>query len=141
MNKILSACVLIFSSTALPVFADDSPKHCSVATLHDTYGFADTGMNGPDPYSTSGMESYDGEGNIKYTQLWHQNGVTKNYNGAGKITITADCIANALYDPGNTWTYFVAPDGSRFYYYNNNPGTLIQAAGHEDRISRALLLN
>src|SRR3974377_379051 len=66
-RKILLTCILI--STALPAFADDS-QHCSMATLRGTYGFAGTGTDWSVPYSTSGMESYDGQGNIKYTQLW-----------------------------------------------------------------------
>jgi hypothetical protein len=149
MNKVL--CVLIVSSTALPAFADDSPQHCSMATLHGTYAFAGTGTVTPGPgavdgtpYSTSGMESYDGEGNIKYTQLWHQDGYTSTFNGTGKIlSITANCIATVIYDGNvvNVWTFFVAPDGSSIYYNNNNPGSRIVSGGHEDRISHALFVN
>jgi hypothetical protein len=140
-RRILLTCILI--STALPAFADDS-QHCSMATLRGTYGFAGTGTDWGVPYSTSGMESYDGEGNIKYTQLWHEGGITYTYNGTGKITsITANCVAKVVYDgdTSNVWTFFVAPDGSRSYYNNNKPGGQVVSGGHEDRMSYALLVN
>ena len=144
MKRILSACVLIVSTAALPAFADDSPQHCSMATLHGTYAFAGTGTAAGTPYSTSGMESYDGDGNIKYTQLWHEGGVTYTYNGTGKIlSITANCTAKVIYDGDavNVWTFFVAPDGSGMYYNNNNPGSFVVSGGHEDRIAHALFVN
>jgi len=50
----------------------------------------------------------------------------------------ADCVAHATYGPNNHWTYFVAPEGSVFYFNNNNNTGLI-SAGHEDRISFVLL--
>ena len=142
MKTILCALVLIPSSTA--VFADDAPQHCTLATLHGTYGFASTGTDAGTPFSTSGMESYDGQGNIKYTQLWHESGVVYTYNGTGKIiSMTANCIAHVVYDgnTANVWTFFVAPDGSRFYVNNNKPGGFVENSGHEDRISFALLVN
>src|SRR3974390_2395909 len=102
MKTIRSTFALILIATALPAFADDAPQHCSLATLNGTYGFAGTGSNSGEPYSTSGMESYDGHGNIKYNQLWHEAGGTPPYNGTGKIlSISANCIAQVIYD-GNT---------------------------------------
>ena len=144
MNRILSAYASIgLACVAGAAFADD-PQHCSMSTLHGTYAFAGTGTDSGAPYSTSGMESYDGQGNIKYTQLWHEGGVTYTYNGTGKIlSITANCTAKVIYDGNavNVWTFFVAPDGGNIYYNNNNPGGLIESGGHEDRIALALFVN
>ncbi len=135
-------CASIFGLNAFTAYADDETQHCSLATLHGTYAFAGTGTDVGTPFSTSGMESYDGQGNIKYTQLWHEGGVTYTYNGTGKIlSITPNCIAKTMYD-GNAavvYTLFVAPDGSRFYVNHAGPN-LIETAGHEDRISLALLV-
>ena len=138
MKKIEACFVLmLFASSAL---AEDG--HCSLATLRGTYGFATTGTDSSVPFSTSGMESYDGLGNIKYTQLWHEGGVDYTYNGTGKIvSITSNCIAKVVYD-GNTshvWTYFVAPDGTGFYSNNNQSGGYVESAGFERRMTYTLL--
>jgi hypothetical protein len=138
---ILAGCILI--STAVTAFADES-QHCSMAAIRGTYAFAGTGIDWGVPYSTSGMESYDGQGNIKYTQLWHEGGVAYTYNGTGKIlSLTPNCVAKVMYDGDTTniWTFFVAPDGSGFYYNNNKPGGQVESGGHEDRISLAQLVN
>ena len=138
-RTILLACILV--STAVPALADE---HCSMATIRGSYAFAGTGTDWGVPYSTSGMESYDGQGNLKYTQLWHEGGVTYTYNGTGKVlSIAPNCVAKVIYDGDttNVWTYFVAPDGSHFYYNNNNPGGQVESGGHEDRIALAQLVN
>ena len=139
---ILGGCASIFGLHGLIAYADEAPQHCALATIHGTYAFESTGTDGGVPFSTSGMESYDGQGNIKYTQLWHEGGVTYTYNSTGKIlSMTPNCIAKAIYD-GNTaivYTYFVAPDGTRFYY-NHAGSNLIENSGREDRISLALLV-
>jgi hypothetical protein len=131
----------IFGLYTLTAYADDAPQHCALSSIHGTYAFESTGTDAGVPFSTSGMESYDGQGNIKYTQLWHEGGVTYTYNGTGKISITPNCVAKAIYD-GNTaivYTYFVAPDGTRFYY-NHAGANLIENSNREERISFALLV-
>jgi hypothetical protein len=86
----------------------------------------------------SGRETYDGQGHIKYSQLWDESGVTYTYTGTGTYTMSSDCVATAAYGLENHWTYFVAPDGNVFYFNNNN-NTGVMSAGHEERISRGLL--
>jgi hypothetical protein len=132
---ILAGCVSILGLSAPPVFADETT--CSLETLHGTYAFAGPGTDYGVPYTTSGRETYDGQGHIKYFQLWDEAGVTYTFTGTGTYTMTADCVATATYGTSH-WTYFVAPDGHTFYLNNNN-NFGIMSAGHEDRISRALL--
>lgn len=137
----LAACTSALGFGAIPAFADSPPTTCSVATLHGTYAFAGTAIKNLVWSGTSGMETYDGHGNIKYYQL-ESDGITQNkFTGTGTYTITANCIATVIYDNDVTdvWTYFVAPDGSIFYY-NNNLGLGKVSATHEDRISKALLV-
>ena len=116
----------------------DSAATCTLATLHGTYAFSGTGTDGAVPYSTSGRETYDGNGHIHYYQLWDEAGVTTTYEGGGTYTMEAGCVAHASYGPANHWTYFVATDGHAFYYNNNNNTGLV-SAGHEDRIAFSLL--
>jgi len=138
---ILSACVSLFGLGASSVFADDTPSICSLATLHGTMGWSGSAQKNGVAYSSSGMESYDGEGHLNYYTL-HSDGYTQQtWKGTGTYTITANCIATVIYD-GDTaqpWTYFVAPDGGVFYY-NNNVGNGGVGAGQENRISRVLLV-
>jgi hypothetical protein len=132
-------CMLVLGLFADSALADtDTPATCSLATLHGTYAFSGTGTDGVIPYTTSGRETYDGNGHIHYYQLWDEAGVTTPYEGTGTYTMDANCIVHATYGPNNHWTYFVAPDG-RVFYYNNNNNTGLMSAGHEDRISFALL--
>jgi hypothetical protein len=136
----LIGCMFAFGLGPLTAFADDATS-CSLATLHGTYAFGYWATDSGVPYSTSGMESYDGQGHIKYTQLWNEAGINYTYNGTGTYTITANCIATTIYDgaTAHPWTYFVAPDGSVFYF-NRNFSTGPVNGGHEDRISRSLLV-
>jgi hypothetical protein len=141
-SLVLATCVSILGLSALPAFADDAPTTCSLATLHGTLAWGATGTSRyTGPYSNSGMESYDGHGNLKYYEL-QSDGITKNtFIGTGTYTITSNCIATVIYDgdAAHPWTYFVAPDGS-VYYYNNNLLTGRVGGGRVDRISRALLV-
>jgi hypothetical protein len=125
---------------ALAAFADSSPNTCSLATLQGTYAFSGTGTDSATAYSTSGRETYDGHGHIQYSQLWDEAGVTNLYEGTGTYTMDANCVAHATYGPNNHWTYYVAPDGSAFWFNNNN-NTGIVSAGHEERIARAPLFS
>lgn len=128
---------VVLTLWATSAFADGSAS-CTLATLHGTYAFSGTGADNGVPYSTSGRETYDGRGHIHYSQLWDEGGVSSLYEGTGTYTMDADCVAHATYGPNNHWTYFVAPDGSVFYFNNNNNAG-VMSAGHEDRISFALL--
>jgi hypothetical protein len=141
--SILSASVLVLGLGGAPLtFADDTPNTCSVATLRGTYAFSGVGTDSGVPYTTSGRETYDGAGHIKYYQLWEEGGATYTYTGTGTYTMSADCVATAIYG-GNTarrWTFFTGPEGSVIYYNNNTTGNSgIESAGHEDRVSRTLL--
>ena len=122
------------------VFAG-SPAGCSLATLHGTYAWGGASIKNQVWSGSSGMESYDGQGHLKYFEL-QSDGVTQyRWTGTGTYTITANCIATVLYDGDTTdqWTYFVAPHGGVFYY-NNNLGLGRAGGGQEDRISWTLLV-
>ena len=137
-SLVLAAFLSIAGLNVLPAFADDEATACSLATLHGTYGFASSGTDSGVPYTSAGRESYDGQGNIKYEQLWNEAGITYAFKGTGTYTMTPDCVATLTYDNGGKWKAVVAPDGGVFFY-NDNIGNPIQSSGREERISRALL--
>lgn len=137
---ILSACTSIFAVCSLAAFADDSPTTCSLATLHGTMAVANVRWSSGVPSAESAMESYDGMGHFKYHEVDSDGYTTQTYDYHGTYTITADCIASVIYfEGGPVWKYFVAPDGSA-YYWVNAQNTGVVSANHADRISRALLV-
>jgi hypothetical protein len=129
------------------------PAGCSLATLKGTYAFAGKNSNVTETYqySTSGMESYDGEGHLKWYQLWTDESGTYTYSGTGTYTftslsdsksgslITASCVAQVTYTGYGTWTFFVPPDGDAYYY--SGVATNPLSSGKTERVSRGLLVN
>ena len=136
----LGAVLSTLALNTVAAFAD-TPTSCSLATLRGTYAWGGTSVKNLVWSGSSGMESYDGSGHLKYYEL-QSDGITQSvWNGTGTYTITANCIATVIYDGDVTdrWTYFVAPAGGVFYY-NNNLGFGRAGGGQENRISKALLI-
>lgn len=144
MNKLftLGAATLVLGLSAHPAFAQVSPSSCSLATLRGTYSWFSVATNiYSGPNSSSGMESYDGRGNMKYYQK-SSDGVTPRTDvGTGTYTITANCIATVIYDGDtqNPFTLFVDPNGNAFYW-NNNLGFGQISGARSERTTRALLV-
>jgi len=144
MNKSFSslAAASILGLTASQAPAQVSPSGCSAATLRGTYAWFVVATNiHTGPYSASGMESYDGRGNMKWYQK-SSDGVTQRTDtGTGTYTITANCVATVIYDGDtvNPFTSFVAPDG-RAFYWNNNFGFGGISGARAERTTRALLV-
>lgn len=144
MNRPFAAVAFasILALGASPASAQVQPSSCTVASLRETYAWfvvATNIYNGP--YSASGMESYDGRGNM----TWYQklsNGVNQRTDtGTATYTITTNCIATVIYDGDtfNPFVSFVAPDGSAFWW-NNNFGFGGISGAKAERTTRALLI-
>jgi len=135
-----SVYVSILALGAVPAFADDGPTTCSLQTLHGTMAYAHISWSGGAPSAGSAMESYDGMGHFKYHEVDSDGYTTQTYDYHGTYTITANCIASvSYYEGGPVYEYFVAPDGSAYYFSNaENVGRV--SAFHAERISRTLLV-
>ena len=136
----LSTLMLVLAAPL--VSAQVAPVSCSLASLRGTYAWFVVATNiYSGPYSASGLESYDGRGNMTGYQL-SSNGVTQSrVTYTATYTITANCIATVIYD-GDTaspFTSFVAPDGSNFYW-NNNFGFGGISGARAERTTKALLI-
>ena len=153
-KKATRACGLAVLALSTSVaYAGEDAEHCSLESLHGTLAYAFVSMSPPyspgtpfvqQPTSSSGEEYYDGKGHLKYTQFVNDGDHTYTYSGTGTYTITANCVATVTYEydgaqSGTPWTYFVAPDGSG-YYWNNNQNEGALSAGRVTRISRADLI-
>jgi hypothetical protein len=142
MNKtlIFSARASILLLSPLAAFADNESTTCSLATLHGTMAYANVYWTGGVPHAESAMESYDGMGHFKYHEVNSDGNTSQTYDDHGTYTITANCIASVIYyEGGPVLKYFVAPDGSAYYWVNAQNAGLV-SANHADRISRALLV-
>jgi hypothetical protein len=152
-SMFLAAGLSILAFTA--VRADDGAQQCTLESLHGTLAYAYEEAASPQPVppigflalpaSGSGMESYDGKGHMKYYELYSDGINSYTYTGTGTYTITSNCIATVIYEyqgaqSGNPWTYFVSPDGSG-YFWNNNQNQGLIAGGRVVRISKDLLVN
>ena len=144
MNKpfILIAATLLLGLNMISAAAQSSPLSCSLASLRGTYAWFVVATNiYTGPYSASGLESYDGRGNMKGYQL-SSNGVTQStVNYTATYTITANCIATVIYDGdiANPFTAFASPDGNVFYW-NNNFGFGGISGARAERTTKALLI-
>jgi hypothetical protein len=117
---------------------------CSLETLHGTYAWGYSAIDSTGPYSTSGRESYDGKGHMKWYQLYNDGGTfPQTYSGTGIYTVSADCVAQVAYDGFHrdvSYTYFLIPDGDGYFWNNNfTEGTV--SGGRVSRISKALLVH
>ena len=142
-TAILTACLSVLGlGVSAAAFGGDVT--CSLETLHGTYAWGYAATNAGGPYSTSGRESYDGKGHMTWFQLFNSGGFSPaTYSGTGTYTVSADCVANVVYNGFHNsvpYTYFLIPDGDG-YFWNNNFGDGTVSGGRVDRISRALLVH
>jgi len=138
----LIATSLVLALSTPPASAQNSPNRCSLDSLRGTYGWYVVATNiNSGPYSASGMESFDGQENMKGYQL-SSNGVTQStVTYMATYTITRNCIATVIYDgdTANPLTAFVAPDKSSFFW-NNNFGFGGISGAKAERTTTALLI-
>jgi hypothetical protein len=123
-----------------PAYASDGPSACSLATLRGTMAWASTYSKDSVPRAASGFESYDGRGHMKYRELVSDGFSTNTYTGTGTYTVTPDCIASVVYDGvGAPFVYFVSPDGSA-YFWANNQNFGVVSSGKAERVSYGQLV-
>jgi hypothetical protein len=127
-------------STELLVNPGATTGPCSTATLKGTLAFAVEKTVTGTAQASAGLESYDGAGNLAYTQTDSDGSTTTNYKGTGTYTVASNCVVSVYYDGGSTpFIDFVAPNGSAFWWINNQ-NTGIVAAGKESRVTVALIV-
>jgi len=137
---IVSAGQTQFISAELLVNPIATTGPCSAATLKGTLAFGVEKTSSGVPQASAGMESYDGAGNLRYVQTDSDGSTTTTYQGTGTYTIASNCVASVYYDGSTTpFVYFVAPNGSAFWWINNQ-NTGIVAAGKESRVGAGLIV-
>jgi hypothetical protein len=139
-KSIFALGVAAFALAGASSYAGDAKTHCSLATLNGTLAWSGTTLHlNATPSAGSGFEYYDGHGHMKYYEQYSDGTTSAIYSGTGTYTLTANCIATVVYDGVQPWTYFVAPDGGR-YYYSNTLDTGGISAGKAEKVSEADLV-
>jgi hypothetical protein len=103
---------------------------CSKKTLRGTYRYFVQGFKGGNPYSESGMESYNGAGKVVN---YYSDGSDTVAKLTGTYVIDGNCQGTATYENGSSYRFYVGPKGDRFSFISLNSGEAI--SGDEQRIS------
>ena len=116
--------------------AASGQNYCSTKTLKGTYSYNVTGNDGSAPFAESGLETYDGKGNIR--GLGSDSSEPNNAPFGGEYNINSDCTGTLDYRDGAIYNIYVKPDGSGFSFLDKTQGNVL--AGEERRISKKLIL-
>jgi len=107
---------------------------CSIATLKGTYAYGAKGVKESRQYTESGLESYDGKGNV--TNIYTDTLSGQTQYSKGTYTMTDYCDALVTYESGDAYLMHVAPDGESMpfiQYAGLKDGEMF--GGYEQRVS------
>ncbi len=107
---------------------------CSGATLKGTYAYGSKGVKGGKLHTESGLESYDGAGNV--TNIYTDTETGQIQYSKGRYTIDQYCDALVVYEGGNQYTMHVAPNGDSLAFVQTaglQAGEML--GGSEERVS------
>jgi hypothetical protein len=106
--------------------------HCSVATLHGTYQFAQTGTqttgSPKGPFSYAGQSTFDGKGHVINAVFSGSSDgqVFGPLTGTGTYTVNPDCTGTEVDTPASGpkehYADYTAPNGSRYSYVELDAG-------------------
>jgi hypothetical protein len=100
---------------------------CSEATLQGTYRFDYDGYqisgNAVVPFSVTGYEVYDGNGNVSGVATTSVNGQVTAPNGPfpGTYSVNPNCTGTVTYTDGTRYRQVILPDGSGFWFVQTAP--------------------
>lgn len=111
-------------------------EYCSVKTLKGTYSYSSQGYYVDNPYAESGMESYNGAGNVvnTYTDSLGR----ANAGDTATYVIGEDCHGTVTYNSGSVYNIYVSPNGDSMTYILTSGDGVI--AGTTRRVSNKLIL-
>ncbi|UZR29745.1 hypothetical protein [Methylococcus mesophilus] len=111
-------------------------EYCSVKTLKGTYSYSTQGYYVGNPYAESGMESYNGAGNVvnTYTDSLGR----ANAGDTATYVIGEDCHGTVTYNSGSVYNIYVSPNGDSMTYILTSGDGVIAGTSH--RVSNKLIL-
>jgi hypothetical protein len=76
----------------------------------------------------AGYDVFDSNGNINSISSFNVNGkITRKEHVSGTYTVKADCTSTAIFEDGNHYDQFIAPDGSKFTFVQTKPSEVVTA--------------
>ncbi|WP_296806679.1 hypothetical protein [Thiocapsa sp.] len=104
---------------------------CSPRSMIGTYQYREEGYWEGEPYRSSGLETYDGRGNIVGMATDSDTG--ESYRFTGTYDIDGDCSGRVMYTGGFHYDVYISPDGSSVEFISTDLGTVL--SGPSRRIS------
>jgi hypothetical protein len=112
------------------------PMYCSTRTLRGTYQYREEGTWQGEPYRSSGLETYDGRGNVVGMATDSDTG--ESYRFTGTYEIDGDCHGRVRYSGDFFYDLYVAPDGSTIELIATDVGAVL--SGPSRRVSDRFIL-
>jgi hypothetical protein len=116
--------------------AGTSPAFCSTRTLRGTYQYREEGTWQGEPYRGSGLETYDGRGNVVGMATDSDTG--EPYRFTGVYEIDGDCYGRVRYSGDVFYDIYVAPDGSTIELIATDIGAVL--SGPSRRVSDGFII-
>ncbi len=113
------------------------PRYCSTRTLRGTYQYREEGTWQGEPYRSSGLETYDGRGNVVGMATDSDTG--ESYRFTGTYEIDGDCHGRVRYSGDFFYDLYVAPDGSTIELIATDVGAVL--SGPSRRVSDRFIIS
>ena len=129
------------ASVAKSVSVTSSKKSCSLATLKGTYVYSlsGTAKSGAISVRESGIETYDGKGNVQLKVTYNSvpGSVVSFAKTSFNYVVNPDCTGQLVTKEGPYTDIFISPDGSFFSVVSTEEG--VQVSGEERRTTKKLV--
>jgi hypothetical protein len=112
------------------------PAFCAQRTAAGTYQYREEGEWEGEPYRSSGLETFDGRGNI--VGLSTDSDTGEEYRFTGTYEIDGNCHGRVRYSGGFLYDIYISPDGSTIEFISTDPGTVI--SGPSKRVSSRFII-
>jgi hypothetical protein len=109
---------------------------CSTRSMVGTYQYREEGFWEGEVYRASGLETYDGRGNILGMATDSDTG--ESYRFTGTYSINGDCSGKVTYAGGFNYDIYSSPDGSRAELIATDLGAVL--SGPSTRISSRFIV-
>lgn len=113
-----------------------SSAFCSTRTLRGTYQYREAGTWDGEPYRSSGLETFDGKGQI--VGLATDSDTGESYRFTGTYEVDGNCHGRIEYSGGYLYHVYVSPDGETSEFISTDVGEILSGPAH--RVSHRFII-